>query len=95
MSDLMKNRVMNTARTLTKSAAYAQISVLVNELSEDLKIECNDLQKQQELLTLISDLFRDGSLSWGYDFDNPSAPSFHVSVRKPAGADKGSGKQAS
>ena len=40
-----------------------------------------DLDLQQAILTCWHDLFREGSLSWGYDLDNPDAPFFHIPER--------------
>ena len=40
-----------------------------------------DLEVQQAILTCWHDLFREGTLSWGYDLDNPDAPFFHIPER--------------
>lgn len=37
-----------------------------------------DLDLQQAMLTCWHDLFREGTLSWGYDLDNPDPPFFHI-----------------
>ena len=40
-----------------------------------------DLDLQQAILTCWHDLFREGTLSWGYDLDNPDPPFFHIPDR--------------
>jgi hypothetical protein len=40
-----------------------------------------DLDLQQAILTFWHDLFREGTLSWGYDLDNPGPPFFHIPKR--------------
>ena len=44
-------------------------------------IERLDLDIQQAILTCWHDLFREGTLSWGYDLDNPDPPFFHMPER--------------
>ena len=61
---------------LAKGPGYAQEGVVLREVADQLNF-LDDLRKQQALLTLWHDLFKEGVLSWGYDIDNPNAPFFH------------------
>jgi hypothetical protein len=40
-----------------------------------------DLDVEQAILTCWHDLFREGTLSPGYDLDNPDPPFFHIPDR--------------
>lgn len=45
------------------------------------KLQLEDIDSQQALLTIWSDLFRVGYLAWGYDLQNSSPPFIHVTER--------------
>ena len=40
-----------------------------------------DLDLQRAILTCWHDLFREGTLCWGHDLDNPGHPFFHIPKR--------------
>ncbi|MEX1039404.1 MAG: hypothetical protein WDZ51_02155 [Pirellulaceae bacterium] len=65
---------------LTQGPGYAQETVVLREAMDRFGVD-RDLKEQQKLLTAWHDLFHKGTLSWGYDIDNPSAPFFHVAER--------------
>lgn len=65
------------SENLDRGPGYAQDTVVLSDAVEQLRIG-NDLTAQQDLLTAWHDLFREGTLSWGYNVDNPSAPFFHL-----------------
>jgi len=54
--------------------------VVLREASEILKIR-GDVEKEQALLTLWYDLFRNGQVAWGYDISNPEPPFCHVTAQ--------------
>lgn len=54
--------------------------VVLREASEILKIH-GDVGKEQALLTLWYDLFRNGQVAWGYDISNPEPPFCHVTAQ--------------
>jgi hypothetical protein len=73
----LKQQLLDIAQEcLGKGPGYAQEGVVLREAAERLGLY-GDLQKEQELLRAWHDLFRDGSLSWGYSVDNPDSPFFH------------------
>lgn len=65
---------------LAKGPGYAQEGVILRQAAERLHLR-GDVGGQQRLLTCWHDLFREGTLSWGYDVDNPNAPFFHRAQR--------------
>lgn len=78
VSDVVKQVVMQFAN---QGPGFAQTKPVLAEIERRLGAAGNTLALQQEALTAFHDLFRDGELSWGYDFSNPSEPFFHVSKR--------------
>lgn len=62
---------------IEQGPGYSQDTVVLREAIQRLHIGC-DLKEQQRLLTAWHDLFRKGTLAWGYDIDNPSTPFFHL-----------------
>jgi hypothetical protein len=65
---------------IERGPGFAQETVVIRKAVDRLRIE-HDLKEQQRLLTAWNDLFRDGTLSWGYDVDNPASPFFHFAER--------------
>jgi hypothetical protein len=77
----LKNKLFEMAQVCyDQGPGWAQESVVLRELAEDLGIEGN-VESEQFMLTCWHDLFRDGDLSWGYSIDNPSFPWFHFPQR--------------
>lgn len=64
-----------------KGPGYAQESVVLRNAME--RIRPVTLRDQQMLLEFWQELFEDGTLSWGYDLDNPSRPFYHRMVLHP------------
>ena len=65
---------------INEGPGYAQQTVVLREAVARLQVG-QDVKKQQLLLTVWHDLFREGKLSWGYNIDNPDAPFFHLAER--------------
>lgn len=73
----LEKLILDVAREFyDRGPGWAQESVVLREVGKRLGV-AQDLDRQQAVLTCWHDLFRDGSLSWGYDLDNPSRPWFH------------------
>lgn len=66
-----------------KGPGYAQEGVVLREVAERLGVPVGGsaVENEQVVLTCWHDLFRAGSLSWGYNIDTPDAPWFHFPVR--------------
>lgn len=78
----LRDGVLEIARELARRGpGWAQQSTVLSEVRRRLNIGPQDIIFQQKVLTCWHDLFVRGELSWGYDFDNPDAPFFHVSER--------------
>lgn len=56
---------------------YFQAGSILNETASRLGIKCN-LELEQALLTVWSDLFRSGYIAWGYNLSNEKPPFCHV-----------------
>lgn len=69
--------------SVAEGPGFAQEPVVLREAFRRLSMG-SDLAKQQLLLDLWHELFREGTLSWGYDINNPGAPFFHLARRVPA-----------
>jgi hypothetical protein len=77
----LKERILTKAKELApRGAGWAQESIVLREVAEELKIG-KDVAQQQAILTAWHDLFREGRLSWGHDINNPRSPFFHVPDR--------------
>jgi hypothetical protein len=84
----LKQRVLEVARQCAqRGPGYSQQGPVLDEVARvvgggnayaGFSVE---LELQQEILTCWHDLFLDGTLSWGYNLDNPDAPFFHVPER--------------
>ena len=56
---------------------YFQEKPILNEVVRRLKIR-NNLQLEQNLLTIWHNNFKIGYLDWGYNLDNPTHPFCHL-----------------
>lgn len=65
---------------LKRGPGFAQEGPVLAEATDRLRIG-NNLDAQQDLLTVWHDLFRERILSWGYNIDNPGPPFFHIPRR--------------
>ncbi len=65
-----------------RGPGFAQESVVLRESLGALKLSAEDVESQQIILTCWHDLFRDGTLAWGYDLENPGPPFFHFARRR-------------
>ena len=73
--------LLNLAKDhLDQGPGYAQETVVLREAARQFGIG-SDLKEQQRLLTVWHELFRNGTLSWGYNIDNPTSPFFHLADR--------------
>jgi hypothetical protein len=81
----LKQRVLETARQCARrGAGYSQQRPVLDEVASAVGGNMYmrlDLELQQAILTCWHDLFREGTLSWGYDLDNPDPPFFHIPNR--------------
>ncbi len=66
---------------LGKHLRCHQRGYVLAQAASRLQIADDDLERQQQLLTAWSGLFRDGTLIPGHDLDIPSLPFFHLAVR--------------
>jgi hypothetical protein len=81
-STRLKQALLEVAKECNdQGPGFAQETVVLRQAVEQLQIQ-NDLKQQQHLLTAWHDLFREGTLSWGYDVDNPASPFFHFAERE-------------
>jgi hypothetical protein len=60
-----------------RGPGYAQQGVVLRQAANQLGIS-GDTRKEQVLLNLWHDLFRNGDLVWGLNVDNPGPPWFHL-----------------
>jgi hypothetical protein len=76
----LKETVFSVAKELAdKGPGWAQEPVVLREVAKRMSATSRpDLAIQQKVLTAWHLLFAEGRLSWGYDFDNPNSPFFHV-----------------
>lgn len=84
----LREKVLDAARKCaTRGPGYSQQRPVLDEVAS---VACGtvyrslDLDLQQAILTCWHDLFRDGTLSWGYNLDNPDPPFFHIPDRPDA-----------
>ena len=74
----IKKTVLEVIDDLIKrGTGYFQSGSILNEAASRLGIKGN-LQLEQALLTVWSDLFRSGYLAWGYNLSNEKPPFCHV-----------------
>jgi hypothetical protein len=83
--DQLKKKVLEAARQCaTRGPGYSQQRTVLDEVASatggDMYTRL-DLDLQQAILTCWHDLFLEGTLSWGYDLDNPDSPFFHIPAR--------------
>lgn len=75
--DRMKAELLKSARDYyVMGPGWAQESVVLRRAAESLGI-MDSVSSQQAMLNIWQQLFRDGTLVWGYDVDHPSHPFFH------------------
>ncbi len=83
--EALKQKVLEAARLCARRGpGYAQQRPVLDEVASALGGSMYtrlDLNSQQAILTCWHDLFHDGTLSWGYDLDNPDPPFFHIAER--------------
>ncbi len=87
----MSNQTLSDAKTvrdvlleiakekIKAGPGFAQEPVVLREAIT--RLSAQDLESQQAVLTSWHDLFRQGDLAWGYNFDNPGRPFFHLAQR--------------
>jgi hypothetical protein len=68
-------------RCVDQGPGFAQQSVVLRQAAEQLGIP-RDLKEQQRVLNVWYDLFKDGTLYWGYDISNSGQPFFHFPERQ-------------
>jgi hypothetical protein len=82
---VLKQKVLEAAnRSARRGSSYAQQRVVFDEIASAFGGGMHtrlDLDLQQAILTCWNDLFLDGTLSCGYDLDNPGPPFFHIPNR--------------
>lgn len=83
--DELKGRVLAAAQACAqRSSAYSQqkpvLDAIASEFGGNMHTRLDD-ELQQAILTCWHDLFREGTLSWGIDLDNPGPPFFHIPTR--------------
>ena len=75
----LRQVVFQVAKELaSKGPGWAQQGTVLAEVARRIPGGAREESEQQKILTCWHDLFRDGSLSWGYNLDNPDAPFYHV-----------------
>jgi hypothetical protein len=83
--EALKQKVLEATGTCAKRGpGYAQQRPVLDEVASEFggsMYTTLHLDIQQAILTCWHDLFREGTLSWGYDLDNPDPPFFHIPDR--------------
>ena len=81
--ETLKQKVLRAATKCVKAGRENghEKSVLDEVASEFGMHTPLNLDLQQSILTCWHDLFREGTLSWGADLDNPGQPFFHIPKR--------------
>jgi len=83
--EALKQKLLEAARRCARRGpGYSQQRPVLDEITSAAGGSIYtrlDLDLQQAILTCWHDLFREGTLSWGYDLDNPDPPFFHVPER--------------
>lgn len=79
---VLKQKVLDAAKECAaRGAGYSQQRPVLEAVATDAGGNMwtrLDLDVQQAILTCWHDLFREGTLSWGYDLNNPDPPFFHI-----------------
>jgi hypothetical protein len=83
--EALKRKILDAANECAeRGAGYAQqkavFDAIVQAYGGDMSTRL-DLDLQQAILTCWHDLFREGTISWGLNLDNPDPPFFHIPVR--------------
>lgn len=74
----IENTLLEVASEFCETGpGFAQESVVLRETAKRLNVN-RDVKTHQMILDCWQNLFRQGTLNWGYDLDNPSAPFFHM-----------------
>jgi hypothetical protein len=73
-----KKWILEVAKEIIEKngSSFAQEQIVLRIVADRLKMK-GDQDREQFLLTCWNELFRDGTLSWGFNIDNPSRPWFH------------------
>lgn len=83
--ETLKQKVLNAAKAcVERGRGYWQQKAVLDEIESAFGGNMHtmlDPELQQAILTCWHDLFREGTLSWGLDLDNPGPPFFHVPER--------------
>jgi|GEM_PF-2850187 len=73
----IKAEILRSAKAYyVMGPGWAQESVVLRQAAERLGI-LDSVRQQQIMLNIWQELFRDGTLVWGYDVDHPAHPFFH------------------
>lgn len=83
--EALKGRVLAVAtECVGRGRGYSQEKAVLDEVASAFGGNMHtriDFDLQQAILTCWHDLFREGTLSWGLDLDNPGPPFFHIPNR--------------
>ena len=78
----IRNTVLETINQLSKNNTHFQFSSVINEIEGKIRDYTGtthiNLEIEQAILAFIYDLFRNGHISWGYNFSNPQFPCCHL-----------------
>ena len=74
--DIEKTLLEVASEFCESGPGFAQESVVLREVAKRLNVN-RDVKTHQMILDCWQNLFRQGTLNWGHDLDNPSAPFFH------------------
>lgn len=78
----LKKIVLDAAKKCAGHSS-SQDRIVINAVKSELSKETTiDHDLKLKILTCWHDLFREGTLSWGSDFDNPGEPYFHIPNRE-------------
>lgn len=81
----VKSKVLAAAtKCVGLGRGYSQEKAVLDEVANGFGGNMHtrlDVDLQQAILTCWHDLFREGTLSWGLDLDNPGPPFFHIPKR--------------
>ncbi|HEY4260409.1 MAG TPA: hypothetical protein VGM98_09620 [Schlesneria sp.] len=82
----LRQKVLEAAMQYAKKGpGYAQQRPVLDAVASEIggsRHAMLDLELQQAILTCWHDLFHEGTLSWGYNLDNPDAPFFHIPISR-------------
>jgi hypothetical protein len=81
----LKQKVLEAAgECVRQGRGYSQEGAVLESVASEFGGNMHttlDFDLQQGILTCWHDLFREGTLSWGLDLDNPGSPFFHIPDR--------------